>query len=107
MRVLAPDGLAKIDADELRPGLPPEYRRLVEIWEDGRLVPFGAYAREFGVELVAAPSGQYLSFGKCARFAEDVVLVTELDLASIHAHWDGVKCVYRRTRGSCSDRHEP
>jgi SAM-dependent methyltransferase len=94
-RVLAPDGLAKIDADELRPALPPEYGRLVEIWQGGRLVPFAEYLRRFGMDFAAAPDGEYLRFGKVARFGEDLELVLQIDLSGIHPHWDGVKCVYR------------
>jgi SAM-dependent methyltransferase len=97
-RVLRPDGIAKIDADELRPALPPEYARLVEIWDEGRLVPFGAYLREFGMEFATAPDGEYLRFGKAPRFGLDLELVFQIDLSDIDAHWDGVKCVYRRTR---------
>ena len=95
-RVLCPDGIAKIDADELRPGLPPEYQRLVEIWDEGRLLPFGDYLRGFGMELATAPDGEYLRFGKSPRFGLDLELVFQVDLNEIHAHWDGVKCVYRR-----------
>ena len=95
MRVLRPDGVAKIDADELRPQLPQEYRRLVEIWEDGVLVPFGDYARRHGAALAAAPEGTYLRFGKSPTFGTDVVPVAEIDVAEICADWDGVKCVYR------------
>ena len=96
-RVLREDGLAKIDADELVPGLPPEYQRLVEIWQAGRLVPFGDYLRRYGMALVPAAEGEYLRFGKSPRFAEDLELVLEIDLAAIHSHWDGIKCVYRVT----------
>ena len=95
MRVLRADGIAKIDADELRPQLPHEYRRLVEIWENGALVPFGDYARRHGIALTAAPDGTYLRFGKSPTFAADVVPVSEIDVAEICADWDGVKCVYR------------
>ena len=94
-RVLRAGGLAKIDADELRPGLPPEYARLVEIWEDGRLIPFGDYLWRFGMALAPAPEGEYLRFGKSPRFGEDLALVFQVDLSEIHEHWDGVKCVYR------------
>ena len=96
-RVLRDDGLAKIDADELRHGLPPEYQRLVEIWEDGRLVPFGDYARRFGITFVSAQDGEYLRFAKALRFGEKLELVLEVDLSKLHAHWDGIKCVYRST----------
>jgi len=96
-RVLRDDGLAKIDADELRPGLPSEYQRLVEIWQDGRLIPFGDYLRRHGMAFAAAPDGKYLRFGKSPRFGEDLQLVLEIDLSELHAHWDGVKCVYRVT----------
>lgn len=96
-RVLRDGGLAKIDADELTPGLPPEYQRLVEIWQGGRLVPFGDYLRRHGMALVPAAEGEYLRFGKSPRFAEDLELVLEVDLAAIHVHWDGIKCVYRVT----------
>lgn len=99
MRVLDAHGMAKIDVDELRPGLPPEYARLVEIWEDGRLVPLGDYARRFAMALTPAQHGEYLQFGRCAGFGDDLELVSEIDLARIHPHWDGIKCVYRVARG--------
>jgi SAM-dependent methyltransferase len=94
MRVLRSDGVAKIDADDVRPGLPLEYARLVEIWDDGRLIPFRDYLPGSGVAFAAAPDGEYLRFGKCARFADDLVHVFEIDLSTLYAHWDGVKCVY-------------
>lgn len=97
MRVLRHDGIAKIDADEVRPGLPVEYGRLVEIWEDGVLVPFGEYARRYGVSLSKALDGEYLRFGKQHGFGADLEPVLELDLSTLHAHWDGIKCVYRVT----------
>ena len=100
MRVLAPDGSAKIDADELRPGLPPEYARLVEIWDAGALVPLREYAREFGMTFMAAREGEYLRFGKCGGFGDDLEKVLEIDLSTLYAHWDGVKCVYRRSAGA-------
>lgn len=96
-RVLRDDGLAKIDADELRPGLPHEYQRLVEIWQDGRLVPFGDYLRRFGMAFAPASEGEYLRFGKSPQFGDDLQLVHEIDLSELYAHWDGVKCVYRLT----------
>ena len=96
-RVLREDGLAKIDADELRPGLPREYQRLVEIWEDGRLVPFRDYARRFGIAFAPVSEGEYLRFGKAPGFGDDLQLLLQIDVSEIHHHWDGVKCVYRRT----------
>ena len=97
-RVLRDDGLAKIDADELRPSLPTEYQRLVEIWEDGRLLPFGDYLRRFDMEFETAQDGEYLRFGKAPRFGLDLEQVFQIDLSEIDPHWDGVKCVYRLTR---------
>ena len=95
MRVLRDDGLAQIDADEERRELPPEYRRLVEIWDDGRLLPFGDYLRRFGLGFAQAPDGDYLRLRKSARFGHDLVPVCEIDASRLHAHWDGIKCVYR------------
>ena len=95
IRVLRDDGLAKIDADELRPELPPEYRRLVEIWDDGRLIPFGVYLRRYGMAFVPAPEGEYLRITKSPRFGEDLQLIVQIELAEICAQWNGVKCVYR------------
>jgi SAM-dependent methyltransferase len=95
MRVLRSDGLAKIDADELRPGLPAEYARLVEIWDDEVLVPFAAYLDRHAMALAAAPEGHYIRFGKVASFGADLEPVFEIDLATINPHWDGIKCVYR------------
>jgi len=94
-RVLRDDGLAKIDADELRHDLPLEYRRLVEIWQEGRLVPFGDYLRPFGMAFVPAAEGEYLRFGKSPRFGADLKLVVQVELGEICAHWSGIKCVYR------------
>jgi SAM-dependent methyltransferase len=95
VRVLRDDGIAKIDADEVRPGLPPEYARLVEIWQDGVLVPFGDYLARHAMALAKAPDGHYLRFGKVPSFGDDLVDVLEIDLCTVHAHWDGIKCVYR------------
>jgi SAM-dependent methyltransferase len=97
-RVLAPDGIAKLDVDERRPNLPDEYARLVEIWEDGILVPFGDYVERHGMALEPAQEGQFLHFGHAPSFGSDLELVQEIDLARIHPHWDGIKCVYRVRR---------
>ena len=97
IRVLREDGLAKIDADEMRPDLPPEYRRLVEIWQDGRLVPFGEYLGRFGMAFAPAPEGEYLRFGKASGFGDDLALVAEIDVSRLYPHWDGIKCIYART----------
>lgn len=97
-RVLRDDGIAKIDAEELRPDLPPEYSRLVEIWDEGRLVTFHDYAARFGMAFVASVEGEYLRFGKTPRFGEDLERVVQIDLAEIDAGWNGVKCVYRIVR---------
>ena len=95
IRVLRGDGLAKIDADEVRAGLPAEYARLVEIWQNGVLIPFGEYLRRFNMALANAPEGRYLRFGKADDFGRDLVPVLEIDLSTLHAHWDGVKCIYQ------------
>jgi SAM-dependent methyltransferase len=97
-RVLRNDGIAKIDAEELRPDLPPEYQRLVEIWDEGRLVTFHDYAAEYGMTFVASVEGEYLRFGKCARIGLDLELVSQLDLSKVNPAWNGVKCVYRSIR---------
>jgi SAM-dependent methyltransferase len=98
MRVLAPGGIVKIDADELDPRLPPEYARLVEIWQEGTLVPFGDYLRRFGFGFASAPEGDYLRLRKCAGFGDDLAALFEIDTSRLHAHWDGVKCVYAHVR---------
>jgi len=96
IRVLRKDGIAKIDADEVRPGLPAEYARLIEIWQDGALVPFGDYLARHGLALAPAPDGgHYLRLQKVPAFGDDLEQVFEIDLATVHAHWDGIKCVYR------------
>ena len=102
MRVLAPEGVARIDLDEERPNLPPEYRRLIEIWRSGRLVPFGEYARTFGATLTPATEGEYLQFGKRTGPLprEDLELVLQIELERICPDWDGVKCVYRQREGN-------
>jgi SAM-dependent methyltransferase len=95
IRTLRNDGFAKIDADEVRPELPREYQRLVEIWQEDRLVPFGDYLRKYGAALMPSAEGEHLRIGKSARFGEDLALVFEVDLGEICTNWSGVKCVYR------------
>ncbi len=95
-RVLAADGIARIDADELCPRLPAEYRRLVEIWRDGRIVPFAEYLRQRGLALVAASEGHFLQVTKVPGIGDDLVAVCEIDTARLDPRWDGVKCVYRQ-----------
>jgi SAM-dependent methyltransferase len=106
IRVLRNDGLAKIEADEVRPRLPAEYARLVEIWDEGRIVPFGDYVHRFGGKLEAAPERQYLRFGKCTGFGIDLEPVFEIDLCTIQPDWDGVKCVYRLRAEPQAARHD-
>jgi SAM-dependent methyltransferase len=103
MRVLCADGIAKIDADETHPALPPEYARLVEIWDDGRLLPFGDYLRAYHGAFARAPEGEYLRFGKANGFGGDLMPIFEIDVAAIHPGWDGTKCTYRRLRPSDGD----
>jgi len=95
MRVLDEGGVARIDADELRGGLPLEYARLVEIWQEGSILPFRDYAGRHGVALTPAGEGEYLHFGKQRSFGEDLEPVLEIDLSTVHPEWDGIKCVYR------------
>jgi len=94
IRVLAHHGLAKIDADEVHPKLPAEYARLVEIWQKGRLVPFGDYLRRFGLGFAEASDGEYLHIGKCERFGDDLTPLFEIDTHRVDPHFDGIKCVY-------------
>lgn len=104
VRVLRADGIARIDADEVRAGLPPEYGRLVEIWEGGALVPFGSYLQRFGMALARAAEGEYLCFGKAPGFGDDLERVVEVDLSALHEHWDGIKCVYAVKRSTSGPR---
>lgn len=94
LRVLKREGIAKIDADEIDPRLPSEYARLVEIWENGRLVSFGDYLRRFGLGFEPAPEGAYLRLAKRAGVGDDLAPLFEIDTSRLHAHFDGVKCVY-------------
>ena len=96
LRVLKRDGIAKIDTDEIDPKLPPEYARLVEIWENGRLIPFGDYLRRYGLGFETAEEGEYLRLAKRAGVGDDLALLFEIDTSRVHAHFDGVKCVYVR-----------
>jgi hypothetical protein len=96
--VLRDDGIAKIDAEELRPDLPPEYQRLVEIWDGGRLLTFHDYAARFGMAFAVSVEGEYLRFGKSPAFGKDLTRVTDIALASLFSGWNGIKCVYRITR---------
>jgi SAM-dependent methyltransferase len=95
IRVLRDDGLAKIDADELRLELPPEYRRLIEIWHEGRLIPFGDYLRRYDMAFVPAAEGEYVRISKSAHFGDDLELAFQVELGEICANWNGIKCVYR------------
>ena len=95
MRVLRDGGVAKIDADDVRTDLPAEYARLVEIWENGTLLPFRDYVRRHGAAFEPAPDGEYLRFGKRQSFGDELEPIVEIDLADLHADWDGIKCVYR------------
>ena len=97
-RVLRDDGIAKIDAEELRADLPPEYQRLVEIWDEGRPVTFHDYTARFGMAFAPSAEGEYLRFGKVPRFGADLERIFEIDLNRVHAQWNGIKCVYRTTR---------
>jgi SAM-dependent methyltransferase len=97
MRILKDDGVAYIDADEIHPRLPAEYARLVEIWQRGRLVPLGEYLGRFGGGFVPAAEGECLRIGKSAGLGDDLERVCEIDVSTINADWDGIKCVYRMT----------
>lgn len=94
-RVLAPQGIAKIDADELRSALPAEHARLVEIWDGGRLLSFADYLARHGARLARAPEGTYVSMSKSRTIGSDVELVAEIDTSRLHPDWDGVRCIYR------------
>src|SRR4029078_11677360 len=72
IRVLRDDGIAKIDADEIRDDLPPEYRRLVKMWEDAKHVPFGEYLRRYGMAFEPAQDGEYLRVHKVSGFGSDL-----------------------------------
>ena len=95
MRILKDDGVAYLDADEVHPRLPPEYARLVEIWQRDRLVPLGEYLGRFGGAFMPAAEGECLRVRKAAGFGDDLERVCEIDVSTINADWDGIKCVYR------------
>jgi SAM-dependent methyltransferase len=99
IRVLRPDGVGMIDADEFDAKLPPEYGRLVEIWDAGELLAFERYAAAFGMAFVPTPRGRALRLVKNASFGADLVPRVEIDANAIDERWDGIKCVYalRRT----------
>jgi SAM-dependent methyltransferase len=97
VRVLRADGLGLIDADEFDAKLPPEYGRLVEIWDDGRLVTFGDYLLRHGAEFAPARDGTCVRLGKCEALGEDLALRFEVDASQLHPLWDGIKCVYVKT----------
>jgi SAM-dependent methyltransferase len=94
VRVLRPDGVGMIDADEFDAKLPPEYGRLVEIWDEGALVAFEDYAARFGMTFVPTPRGRALRLVKNPSFGEDLVPSMEIDANAIDARWDGIKCIY-------------
>lgn len=99
VRVLRPDGVGMIDADEFDAKLPPEYGRLVEIWDEGALVPFADYLARHGMAFVPTPRGRALRLVKNPSFGEDLVARMEIDANAIDARWDGIKCVYALQRG--------
>jgi SAM-dependent methyltransferase len=96
MRVLQPLGIGMIDAQEFDPLLPPEYGRLVEIWDDDALVPFGDYLAGHGMVLAGTPHAHALRVTKALTFAHDLVPRCEIDVSVINCRWDGIKCVYAR-----------
>jgi SAM-dependent methyltransferase len=94
IRVLRPDGVGMIDADEFDAKLPPEYGRLVEIWDARGLVAFERYAARFGMSFVPTARGRALRLVKNPSFGEDLVARMEIDANAIDARWDGIKCIY-------------
>jgi len=98
VRVLRSDGVGMIDADEFDAKLPPEYGRLVEIWDGGRVMPLGDYLARHGMALAATPSGRALRVAKARGFADDLVRCIEIETGSIDPRFDGIKCVYRLVR---------
>ena len=106
VRVLREDGVGLIDADEFERKLPPEYGRLVEIWEGGRLVPFGEYAARHGLAFVPTPAGRALRIGKARGFGDDLVGCVEIDTRAIDPRFDGIKCVYRRRDDAPDDAQD-
>jgi SAM-dependent methyltransferase len=98
VRVLRDDGIGMIDADEFDAKLPPEYGRLVEIWDERGLVPFADYLARHGMPFVPTPRGRALRVHKVPGFGEDLVSRLEIDLTAIDARWDGIKCVHSLVR---------
>jgi len=94
VRVLRSDGVGMIDADEFDAKLPPEYGRLVEIWDARGLVAFERYAARFGMSFVPTARGRALRLVKNRSFGEDLVARMEIDANAIDARWDGIKCIY-------------
>jgi SAM-dependent methyltransferase len=98
VRVLQAGGAGMIDADEFDPKLPAEYGRLVEIWDDRALVPFGEYLARHAMGFVPTARGRALRVTKSSEFGRDLEARLEIDVKEIHADWDGIKCVYALTR---------
>jgi hypothetical protein len=67
----------------------------VEIWQRDRLVPLGEYLGRFGGAFIPAAEGECLRVRKAAGFGDDLERVCEIDVSTINADWDGIKCVYR------------
>ena len=98
VRVLRADGVGLIDADEFDARLPPEYGRLVEIWDERVLVPFADYVAHSGMSFVPVARGRALRLVKAAPFGEELVPRLEIDTQEIDPRWDGIKCVYAKGR---------
>lgn len=102
VRVLRADGVGLIDADEFDAKLPPEYGRLVEIWDECVLVPFGDYVAHFGMSFVPVARGRALRLVKATPFGKELVPRLEIDMQAIDPRWDGIKCVYARGKSGVS-----
>jgi SAM-dependent methyltransferase len=95
-RVLAPEGVARLDVNIEFPANPGEYRLSFEIWKDGKNISFWDHASQFaGLVKGEGPTRPYLEVHKTPSLRLGLEYVTDIELSKIHSAWWGRKSIYR------------
>lgn len=99
-RVLAPGGVARIDLWIERKDFPSEYGASLEIWDEGRKVPFWDYIKPFA-SLAARPGKKrsYLELRKAGALDFGLDLAHVINMNDLCREWWGRKSIYRVRRG--------
>ena len=96
-RVLTEDGIAMIHTPLIASDMPPPFDLLLEIWDQGTLLPFSTYLAG-----LKGQSEKRFGYHSCVHlshkveFGSDLELVYSIRLNKIFPSWDGVKSTYRR-----------